>query len=293
MKAASAGMISHLASGRTTLNVCWKYVRGFDSAEYGFTNHDAIVTYDGLAYTPLSAGRLSNLSQSNRLNPDGQDMDTPFVAGAFTAAELRAGLWDNTRYYVFLINPNSIADGIIKLTSGVLGETEIKDYISRIEHRSLTQMLSTPILRLFTAECNATLGDSRCTVNTTPYRYYGLVDSVTDNRIFDIDSGSAAYGKTNGYWMYGLLEWISGENDGLNMQVDYSNVPGTQIRLVTAMPYDIAPGDAFYVTAGCDRRKTTCINKFDNVVNFRGCDMIPSINEAVGIPYNRRWVTDS
>jgi uncharacterized phage protein (TIGR02218 family) len=37
----------------------------------------------------------------------------------------------------------------------------------------------------------------------------------------------------------------------------------------------IEPGDAFTVTAGCDKQFTTCRTKFANAVNFRGFPHMP------------------
>jgi uncharacterized phage protein (TIGR02218 family) len=41
------------------------------------------------------------------------------------------------------------------------------------------------------------------------------------------------------------------------------------------MALPIAPGDAFFVTAGCDKRFGTCRDRFNNVPNFRGFPHIP------------------
>ncbi len=42
----------------------------------------------------------------------------------------------------------------------------------------------------------------------------------------------------------------------------------------------IAPGDAFIVTAGCDKQFGTCKAKFANAANFRGFPYMPG-NDAV------------
>ena len=47
-----------------------------------------------------------------------------------------------------------------------------------------------------------------------------------------------------------------------------------------SMAFDIAPGDTFTVTAGCDKSLDTCIARFNNVANFRGFPFIPG-NDAV------------
>ena len=46
------------------------------------------------------------------------------------------------------------------------------------------------------------------------------------------------------------------------------------------MSESVAVGDAFAVTAGCDKQFTTCKAKFANAVNFRGFPYMPG-NDAI------------
>jgi uncharacterized phage protein (TIGR02218 family) len=41
------------------------------------------------------------------------------------------------------------------------------------------------------------------------------------------------------------------------------------------MPYPVAVGDQFTISAGCDRSMGTCIGRFNNIVNFRGEPYVP------------------
>jgi uncharacterized phage protein (TIGR02218 family) len=50
------------------------------------------------------------------------------------------------------------------------------------------------------------------------------------------------------------------------------------------MPRTIAVGDAFSVTAGCDKRHATCRKKFGNVVNFRGFPHMPGNDFVIRMP---------
>ena len=46
----------------------------------------------------------------------------------------------------------------------------------------------------------------------------------------------------------------------------------------------IVAGDAFMVSAGCDKRFPTCKAKFDNAVNFRGFPHMPGNDFALSYP---------
>jgi uncharacterized phage protein (TIGR02218 family) len=46
----------------------------------------------------------------------------------------------------------------------------------------------------------------------------------------------------------------------------------------------VEAGDAFTITAGCDKHFKTCKAKFDNSVNFRGFPHVPEIDFAFAVP---------
>jgi uncharacterized phage protein (TIGR02218 family) len=51
-----------------------------------------------------------------------------------------------------------------------------------------------------------------------------------------------------------------------------------------AMAEEVDVGDAFTITAGCDKHFKTCKAKFDNSVNFRGFPHVPGIDFALAVP---------
>ncbi len=61
------------------------------------------------------------------------------------------------------------------------------------------------------------------------------------------------------------------------MEVKRHRVEGDAviIELWQAMAMAVSPDDTFVVTAGCDKRFSTCRDRFDNVLNFRGFPHIP------------------
>jgi len=59
-------------------------------------------------------------------------------------------------------------------------------------------------------------------------------------------------------------------------------VPG-QVTLALPMPYTIAVADTYSIAAGCDKSFTTCRDRFDNVLNFRGEPYVPGVDKLVQI----------
>jgi uncharacterized phage protein (TIGR02218 family) len=84
----------------------------------------------------------------------------------------------------------------------------------------------------------------------------------------------------------GALTWTSGANAGLSIEIkQHRQVAGhAQLTLWQAMPQEIAPGDAFTVTAGCDKSFATCRARFANTDNFRGFPQIPGNDFLIGSP---------
>jgi uncharacterized phage protein (TIGR02218 family) len=281
----SANLKAHFALETTTIALCYKILRA-DGTVYRFTTHDAEVPYGGEVFSPVGSGSISDLKLTNTLAVDNQDLDVLYTT--ITSAELRAGLFDDAEIWTFKINYMAPEDGILKLVYGKLGELEIKDNQAKIEIRSLTQQLTTPIGRILTPECDANLGDTRCKVSMGPFTHNVSVTSFTSTKKF-IASGLASVGLDN-YFKYGKVQFTSGFNNGVKMQVEVSTNSTGEITLLESLPFALVNGDTFTAYAGCDRRKSTCKTRFSNVVNFRGFDGLPGLDKIVVIPTNVEWV---
>ena len=57
----SVALAAHYASGSTTLARLWKITRA-DGQVFGFTDHDAALSYGGVTYRPTSAFDASTIS---------------------------------------------------------------------------------------------------------------------------------------------------------------------------------------------------------------------------------------
>jgi uncharacterized phage protein (TIGR02218 family) len=289
MRTISVALQAHLESELTTLAMCWKILRR-DAVVKAYTDHDDPVVYDGVTYTPLESGRPSPYRQNAQLTPASLDLEMAFSTAAGTDAELRAGLYDHAEAWTFLINWADTSMGIVKLARGRLGEVEIRDNQARIEFRSLTQLLVTPVGRIYTPECDATLGDTRCKVALAGYTKAGTVGTVTDQKTFTI--AGAAAGQADAYYAYGKITFSTGLNAGISMQVESYAASTNLVTLLEPMPFAVAAGNAFSLVAGCDRRFESCKTRFSNKDNFRGFPHIPGLDKALTVPANQKWTED-
>lgn len=97
-------------------------------------------------------------------------------------------------------------------------------------------------------------------------------------------SGSSATDSSAGYLDGGTLTWISGNNAGVSMEIKTYVTNGSVVTSWLGFNYPPQPGDRFYYAPGCDKRRETCLQKFNNILNFRGEPDVPGLDLALGYP---------
>src|SRR5690606_24623914 len=96
------------------------------------------------------------------------------------------------------------------------------------------------------------------------------VGSVPGTRVF---TSAALETFATGWFTGGRLEWTSGANTGFSVRI--VRHAGDEVEIIGAIKAAIAIGDAFVVTAGCDKAFVTCREKFANATRFRGFPHMP------------------
>lgn len=268
----SSALQTHIAGEVTSIATLWKITRQ-DGAVLAFTDHDSDITYDSVTYAATSGFFPTTIAQKDDLSVDNMDVDFILSSGNITEADIEARLYDGASIQISMINHESVSDGVILILDGTIGRFEITKGMGRAEIRSKAQAIEQSVGRLYGATCDAVLGDSRCGVNLASFTVSGTVTTVEDNRVFSDTSLNQA----NGYFTLGEIEWTSGSNNGLKMEI--KGFVNSEVQLSLPMPYTIQVGDTFDVIAGCNKRKTTCLTKFSNLVNFRGFADIPGTDK--------------
>ena len=279
MKNISPDLQSHLNSGTTTLCWCWKLMRN-DGVTLGFTDHDVAVTFDGLTYEAVTGFTATEVQSTLGLAVDNLTVLGALSSATIDDSDLAAGLYDNAAIEIWRVNWTA-PDQRVLMRKGNLGEVKRGKTAFQAEVRGLAHLLNQPVGRAYGYSCDADLGDARCTIDLSDpiYRGVGTVAAMSDPRRF---TASGLDGFTDAWFAGGKLTWTSGANGGRAMEVKRHGVVGVRvsIELWQQMSESMAIGDAFVVTAGCDKQFTTCKAKFDNAVNFRGFPYMPG-NDAV------------
>ena len=171
------------------------------------------------------------------------------------------------------------------LDIGSLGEIRRADGAFIAEVRGLMHRLDEERGRLYRATCSADLGDDKCRVDLTSpaFRATGVV-AATDGALGLSTNSLGTY--ADGWFTGGKLTWTGGANNGLAVEIKaHRSVGGVvELDLWQRAPNPIVAGDAFTVTAGCDKRLTTCREKFANVVNHRGFPHMPGNDFVIRMP---------
>jgi len=259
-----------IASDVTTLATCWKITRT-DGMTFGFTDYNQDLVIDGLTYEARTGYSKSQVQVSDKLNVDNMELTGVLESPSITEADLMAGLWDFAQAQIFLVDYTAPSSGIIKLLKPTLGQVVVHRNSFTAEQRGMMQPLQNEIGQLYSSACRATLGDARCTVNLTPFTFSATVTTVTDNRTFT----ATLLTQADNYFQGGKVTFTSGDNDNLTMEVKSNTQSSHQVLLQLQMPYAIQVGDTFDIVAGCDKVNTTCFNKFNNIINFRGEPFVP------------------
>jgi uncharacterized phage protein (TIGR02218 family) len=278
MKTAGSPLATHIAGETTTLATCWKVTRR-DGSIFGFTDFDKDLTVDSLLYQARSGYTRSAIHTIANLAVDNLDIESAIDSETLSAADLRAGVWDGATVEIFIVNWANLANGKIILKRGTIGEVELKDTVFRAELRGLSQALSQKIVELYTPDCRADLGDARCKINLASLTVTGAITAVTDRRSF----ADSTRGESINHWNGGLLTWTSGANVGRKMEVKAFGSGGA-FTLFLPMPSIVAVGDNYSLRPGCDKKFSTCKDRYNNVKNFRGEPNVPGNDQVLAYP---------
>jgi uncharacterized phage protein (TIGR02218 family) len=283
VKSLSPGLAAHLAGGVTTLCRCWRVERK-DGAVMGFTDHDRDLAFDSLTYRAATGFTATAIEDQLGLAVSNLDVEGALSSAAITEADLHAGRYDDAAVTIFLVNWVDTSERVI-LRSGFLGQVSRGTLAFTAELRGLAAKLDQAAGRIFQRSCAWELGDARCTVDLSAAGRHGSGTVVTVLGAFDF-TASGLGSLATGVLTRGKLTWTSGANAGLGVEVKAhtQGAGSSRLSLFLPMPEPIAVGDAFTVTAGCDKTLATCRDRFANVVNFGGFPHMPGNDFALSYP---------
>jgi len=284
MKTLPPALQAHLESGTTTLSACWR-VTLKSGAVFGFTDHDLPLEFDGVIFEPESGFTGTEVKASL-----GMAVPTKEIAGKLDSTriregDLRAGLWDNSEILEYLVNWRDVTERVLVRTTDV-GRVKYGELGFVAEMRGIAHDLNQAKGRHYDPNCDAEFGDHRCTLDLDGDRYKatGEIGSSDGSlHLYPLALVTVAGNDSEGLFSGGTLTFTSGDNTGLIFKIKMHIGSGADVHVLLRdpTPYDIEDGDTFTATIGCDKRAETCHHLFNNLLNFRGFNLIPGNDRAM------------
>lgn len=288
MKTLSPEFQAHLDGGATTLCWCWRITRR-SGAVLGFTDHDVDIAFDATVFEAASGFSASEIRESVGLSVDNLEVESALDSTRLSEAALSAGDFDDAGIEIFRVNWADPAQRTL-VRQGTLGEVRRSGSAFAAEVRGLAHYLQQPQGRIFQFACDAELGDGRCGIalDQPAFRAVGTILAAVTDRTFTTSDLSAFAG---GWFTRGLLTFSSGVNSGRSGEIKRHAVSDTTatVELWQSPGAALAPGDAFAITAGCDKQFATCREKFANAAAYRGFPHMPG-NDFLASPIRRGGV---
>lgn len=272
MRPLSPEFIAATSGEATTLATCWRLTRR-DGVTLGFTDHDRDLTFDGVTYLARAGARGSDSQANFDFAVGGGEVSGALSSDALSEIDLAKGLWDDAEFEMIAVDWSNVA-ARATIERGAIGEVRRHGASYTAETRALAHRLDEERGRRYVAACSAALGDQRCGINLDLWRASAAVTSTDGAAMIGAE---ALADKPDELYRAGSLRWTSGANAGFVQDVRAHRADGGQATLAlwASPPAPIEIGDAFIITAGCDKSLATCRDRFANAQNFRGFPHIP------------------
>ncbi|MFY2824799.1 DUF2163 domain-containing protein [Ruegeria sp. MALMAid1280] len=277
------GLQTHLQSGLTTTCRCW-LIRRPDGQEYGFTDHDMELSFDGMTFKASTGLTASAIEQATGLSIDNSEAMGALSDAAVTEEDIESGRFDGAEVRAWLVNWAALEQRVLQFR-GSIGEMRRAGGAFHAELRGLTDLLNQPMGRIYQKPCTAVLGDSACkfNLNISGFQAEAEVVSLIAGNALQLKGAS---GWDTGWFKRGRLDVVSGQAAGLwdSIKQDEQISGGRSVSLWSGITGGLAVGDRVRLTAGCDKSMSVCRLNFNNVLNFQGFPDLPGEDWMMAVP---------
>lgn len=246
----------------------YEFRRGSLYFRYALTSESYY--YQGLEFQPEYIKRGS-ISQTEDLHKGGMRLIFP-LTNTFAAAYLGLAPDDVTTVTIYRGHIGDADGEFVAYWKGRVLSAKADGNEITMECESIFSSMARAGLRSrFELTCRHSLYSAECTLSRSSYAIAGTVVALSGNVL----TIAAAAGYPDGYFVGGMIENGSG---------DFRFITSHVGSLVTiSRPFNVAVGSTdVTLYPGCDKAVSTCITKFNNLLNFGGFPYIPSSNPFDG-----------
>lgn len=273
----------HLDTRVTTWALLLK-IQPVDGPAVGTTNLDEPRTYLGVTYTAHRGFNESTFAGNEGQAVDNGEAELLFAAGVdelgITVEQVNSGYFDDAYWIIYLVNYDDLSQGHVIVGSGRLGEIRTMDgLLGAIELRSWSQLAKQKsVIWPTSITCLATYGDASTGCGATlEWSDEQTVDEIGEeaDRQF---TASALTGDT-GFYDFGLVQWLTGDNAGKSIEVEMFTDGGI-VGLAHPTPFAVQVGDTFKIrqdcgTIGLPGKTFAACKARGQTLNFRGLPHLP------------------
>lgn len=262
-------------------------VQRLDGYVLRFTDHDRTISQGGETYSPANLASVSAERREAGLRTGNQEATGIVDGSTITIPDLLGDRYRGaavTQQIVDWAMPWLVYYRARKVIRQI--KWDGSRYVAVIEGQAakLQRKVGGRFGGIYSTTCTYTLGDPvTCKKDiSADVRANVVVETVQDDRMqcrFTTASWTGTF--TDDYFRDGEIEWTVGDNLGVVSPIVRYIHSNRECQFLFPTPFPIQAGDEGTARPGCDGLKTTCIDKFNNVLNFGGSPYDPGAQRVL------------
>lgn len=243
----------------------WRIFRR-DGIAFGFTSHDRDLSFGGIKHRAAPGMVPAAIRMTADLSEDSAGVDGALSHDSISEADLAAGLFDSAAIEIGIVDWETLDNH--SMYSGTLGRIEDDRRGFSAELRSAKHILEQDLVPRTSPTCRATFCGPGCGLSANKYTSRVALSA------FDSDLNRVQFGGQFGDgFVGGKLRFLSGPQTGMPFGIISAN--SNWLTLDRPLDDATAIGTPAELIEGCDHTLSTCANRFENAVNFRGEPFLP------------------
>lgn len=241
-------------------------------------------------YTPVGGANSTARRGESDLRSRNVEVRGILESDAIQDSDIKLGRYQHARIDEYIVDYRVPFQGPTKKDVFWVRNIGWDGHRWRFELDGIASWLQLPITEFYQPNCTVDLfssGDGKCNASSTGFIENGLtIQTIINRRTFTVNSTSQA----EDFWKDGTVHFPLAGAGNAFQTFDILRSFGTDgqtIELALTPKAPIALGEQVTLTAGCNKQPGAfdsvghCKNKFNNLENFQGENLIPGYDRAV------------
>ena len=282
--------VEFVAAPGMRLTRLWE-IRPVTAPALYFTEHDKAVTFEANVYSPAGGFDASAERLEGALKDHNKSFKGMITSDRITVEDLMGGVYNEAEVLERLVNWRYPWAGAVASRKYWIDKVDFDGEFIECELSGPTRRLKQGKGDVHTRTCTLKVGvvdpatGTGCSVDLSLFRVQGVrVIGVLDAQkrmiiLGDTTGLSSSHG--DGKFDDGEITFTSGRNAGYSRDVKRYTSFDRRIELHEPFPFEISIGDMFDLDIGCDGRRTTCKNVFNNLNEHNGDPYMPFTDRTI------------